>query len=115
MRRNLDWVILRPSVVIGRSAFGASALMRGLAALPILPIMPDTAALQIVLLEDIIRTVDYFLQPNAPTRQILELIGPDRYAFTEVMARFRHWYGGRPPGRSSCPGWSPMRYIDVEI
>ena len=42
MARNLDWVILRPSVVLGRTAYGASALMRALAALPVLPLMPNT-------------------------------------------------------------------------
>jgi uncharacterized protein YbjT (DUF2867 family) len=36
---NLDWVILRPSVVIGHSAYSGSALMRGLAALPVQPAM----------------------------------------------------------------------------
>jgi uncharacterized protein YbjT (DUF2867 family) len=30
--RDLDWVILCPSVVVGRSAYGGSALLRGLAA-----------------------------------------------------------------------------------
>ena len=33
MARDLDWVILRPSVVVGRPAYGGSALFRGLAAL----------------------------------------------------------------------------------
>jgi uncharacterized protein YbjT (DUF2867 family) len=32
--RDLDWVILRPSVVVGRPAYGGSALFRGLASLP---------------------------------------------------------------------------------
>jgi|UPI0006921241 hypothetical protein len=36
-----NWIILRPSVVIRRVAYGASAMLRGLAALPILPLMPD--------------------------------------------------------------------------
>src|SRR5207302_11426219 len=80
MERNLDWIILRPSVVIGRPAYGASALMRGLAALPAIPVMPNTGPLQIVLLEDVVRTVEYFLDPAAPTRRIVELAGPDRYA-----------------------------------
>jgi uncharacterized protein YbjT (DUF2867 family) len=96
MERDLDWVILRPSVVIGRSAFGASALMRGLAALPVLPVMPNTAPIQIILLEDVIKTVDHFLQPGAASRQIIELVGPDRYSFAEVIARFRQWYRWRP-------------------
>jgi uncharacterized protein YbjT (DUF2867 family) len=96
MQRDLDWVILRPSVVIGHAAFGASALIRGLAALPVLPVMPDTAPLQIVLLEDVVRTVEFFLPPDAPSRQIVELVGPDRYSFAEVVARFRRWYRWRP-------------------
>ncbi|HYD06230.1 MAG TPA: NAD(P)H-binding protein, partial [Reyranella sp.] len=33
MDSDLDWVILRPSVVIGADAFGGAALLRGLAAL----------------------------------------------------------------------------------
>ena len=53
----LDWVILRPSVVIGRAAYGASAMFRGLAALPILPLMPDTGRLQVVDLDDVVETV----------------------------------------------------------
>lgn len=67
MERDLDWIILRPSVVIGRAAYGASALMRGLAALPALPVMPNTGQLQIVLLEDVVRTVKHFLDPGAHT------------------------------------------------
>ncbi len=37
MARDLEWVMLRPSVVVGRQAYGGSALFRGLAALPIVP------------------------------------------------------------------------------
>src|SRR5215207_7116919 len=65
MESGLDWVILRPSVVIGRPAYGASALVRGLAALPATWVMPNTGQLQIVLLEDVVRTVAYFLDPGA--------------------------------------------------
>jgi nucleoside-diphosphate-sugar epimerase len=46
MRYDLDWVILRPSVVVGPAAYGGSALFRGLAALPILPVMPHTGFVQ---------------------------------------------------------------------
>jgi uncharacterized protein YbjT (DUF2867 family) len=102
MERDLDWVILRPSVVIGRPAFGASALIRGLAALPVVPIMPNTGPLQIVLLEDVIRAVDHFLQPETPCRQIIELVGPDRYSFAQVVAHFRQWYR-----------WPPARQIEL--
>src|SRR5690242_12268114 len=45
MACDLDWVILRPSVVIGRPAYGGSALIRGLAAMPILPLVRDAGEL----------------------------------------------------------------------
>jgi uncharacterized protein YbjT (DUF2867 family) len=103
MERDLDWVILRPSVVIGRPAFGASALMRGLAALPVIPIMANTGPLQVVLLEDVVRAVGFFLEPGAPSRQIVELAGPDRHSFAEIIARFRQWYRWRPAHEIHLP------------
>jgi uncharacterized protein YbjT (DUF2867 family) len=92
MERDLDWIILRPSVVIGRPAYGASALMRGLASLPLIPVMPNSGPLQVVLLEDVVRTVEICLDMAAPTRKIVELVGPHRHSFSEVVALFRGWY-----------------------
>ena len=62
MARDLDWVILRPSVVLGRPVLGASALIRGLASLPVLPLMPDTQPIQPVQLADLLTTIS-FSQP----------------------------------------------------
>jgi uncharacterized protein YbjT (DUF2867 family) len=106
MERDLDWVILRPSVVFGRTAFGASALMRGLAALPFLPVMPDTGPLQIVLLDDVVKAVEYFLQPGSPARQIVELVGPDRYSFNEMVSQLRRWYRRAPAREIRLPDFA---------
>jgi uncharacterized protein YbjT (DUF2867 family) len=105
MERDLDWVILRPAVVIGRGAFGASALMRGLAALPVIPILPNTGQLQIVLLEDVVRTVEYFLGPAAPSRQIVELVGPDCHSFPEVISLIRRWCRWPPARQLHLPNF----------
>lgn len=94
--RDLDWVILRPSVVVGQAAYGGSALFRGLAALPILPVMPSTGLLQIVQLDQVIDTVLFFLRPNAPARLAVEIAGPDRLSFTDTVRAFRGWLGGAP-------------------
>ncbi|MGK9055500.1 SDR family oxidoreductase [Neorhizobium petrolearium] len=94
--RDLDWVILRPSVVLGFPAFGASALVRGLAALPVLPVMPQTGLLQVVQLDDVVTTVLKMLSPGAPSRLAFELAGPEQLPFHEVAALFRQWLGWRP-------------------
>lgn len=101
---DLDWIILRPSVVLGRSAYGASALLRGVAALPgFLPVMPDTAPLQVVTLDDVTATVAYFLRPDAPSRLTLELAGPERLTFTEVALAYRRWLGFSKPRLIDVP------------
>lgn len=64
-------MILRPSVVIGRPAYGGSALMRGLAALPVQPVLANTGPLQPVWLDDVVQTIVFFLHPDAPSRQVV--------------------------------------------
>lgn len=103
MARDLDCVILRPAVVAGRAAYGASALFRGLAALPILPLMPATGPLQIVQLDDVVDTVSFFLSPGAPSRLALDLAGPERLSVAEVVAVYRQWLGWSEPRAVQLP------------
>jgi uncharacterized protein YbjT (DUF2867 family) len=101
----LDWVILRPSVVVGRQAYGGSALFRGLAALPLLPRAPDAGPLDIVQLDNVAETVARLLRPGAPSRIALDLAGPDRLSFEETVALYRRWLGWKPARLVSVPGW----------
>jgi len=102
---DLDWIILRPSVVIGRGAYGGSALLRGLASLPLLPVMPETAPLQIVHLDDLIDAVLFFLRPGAPSRQAIEIVGPRRYPFEDVVGLLRRWMRWPPAKSVRTPTW----------
>jgi uncharacterized protein YbjT (DUF2867 family) len=70
--RDLDWVILRPSVVLGWPVYGASALFRGLATLPLLPRTQDAGLLQVVQLEDVVETIVRLLPEPEPTRVTLD-------------------------------------------
>ena len=104
-RHDLDWVILRPSVIVGRAAYGGSGLIRGLAALPMLPVMPDLAPLQVVQLDDVAETVLFCLGPNAPSRVTLELAGLERQSFTEIVGEYRRWLGWNEARLWHVPRW----------
>jgi uncharacterized protein YbjT (DUF2867 family) len=106
MARDLDWVILRPSVVVGRPAYGGSALFRGLAALPVLPVVPDTGPMQIVQLDDVTRTIVFFLRPEAPLRTALDIAGPERLAFSHIVDTYRRWLGWPEAQRITMPRWA---------
>src|SRR5690606_32002434 len=95
-RSSLDWVILRPSVVVGRAAYGGSALFRGLATLPWLPRVPNAQPVCVVQLDDVVETVWRFLTPDAPSRVALDLAGPQALTFEDIVARYRAWLGWRP-------------------
>jgi len=105
MDRDLDWVILRPSVVLGGAVYGASALFRGLAALPWLPLMRNTGELQVVALDDVAATVAFFVAPSAPSRLQLELAGPERLSMADVIAHYRRWLGWPPARPFLLPEW----------
>lgn len=102
---DLDWVILRPSVVVGRGAYGGSALLRGLAALPIMAVPTDAGPLQVVMLDDVVDTVLHFLKPGVPARIALDLAGPDPFPLDALVGRFRRWLGWRPAQTVALPGW----------
>jgi uncharacterized protein YbjT (DUF2867 family) len=93
MALDLDWVILRPSIVFGNDAGGGSALLRGLAALPVLPLDAEAGDLQIVQLDDVVQTIVRLTRPGAPSRVVLELAGPERLSFAENVRAIRMWLG----------------------
>ena len=105
MATALDWVILRPSVVVGRTAYGGSALFRALAALPVVPRIAGAGKLQIVQLDDLVATIIFFLEPGRPSRVQLDIAGPDRLTFEDVVATYRKWLGWKPARHIGMPAW----------
>jgi uncharacterized protein YbjT (DUF2867 family) len=106
MSRNLGWVILRPSVVVGAAAYGGSALFRGLAALPLLPVMPDAGLLQPVQLDDVVETVLLCLGSTIPPCIVLELAGPQQLSVVDIVRCYRQWLGWGEPRLLQLPRWT---------
>jgi uncharacterized protein YbjT (DUF2867 family) len=105
MASPLDWIILRPSVVVGRPVYGGSALLRGLAALPVIPKIAEAGLLQVVQLEDLVGTIRLLLAPGAPARVVLDIVGPERLTLVEVIGSYRRWLGGRDAPPLNVPAW----------
>jgi uncharacterized protein YbjT (DUF2867 family) len=101
----LDWVILRPSVVVGGPAYGGSALFRGLAALPLLLRPAESGPVDVVQLDDVAETVARLVRAGAASRVTLELAGPDRLAFADIIAAYRRWLGWKPARVVVAPDW----------
>lgn len=102
---SLDWIILRPSVVLGRVAHGGSALIRALASLPFLPRLPNAGRIDVVQLDDVAETIVILLRDGAARHIALELAGPERLSFEEVVAAYRKWLGRRPARLIAFPAW----------
>jgi uncharacterized protein YbjT (DUF2867 family) len=101
----LDWIILRPSVVVGRPAYGGSALFRGLASLPVFPSPAEAGLVDVVQLDDVAETVARLIEPGAASRLALELAGPDRLSFPDIVAAYRRWLGWTPARTFRAPAW----------
>lgn len=96
---SLDWLILRPGLVIAANVYGATAMLRGLAALPwVTPLVDPDCEVQIVAAEDVAATVAWALSPQPPAPAILEQVHPEKLTLGAIVAAQRRWLG-LPPNR----------------
>jgi hypothetical protein len=96
--RDLDWVILRPSLVFAEGSHGGTSALRGMAGLPFVVPLPGRGdqAFTPIHAEDLARAVVRLLLPSAPTRVILEPCGPETITLKEIVLAWRAWLGLAP-------------------
>ncbi len=106
----LAWVILRPGLVVGPSAYGGTALIRALAGFPwVLPLAFADRSLQCVALSDVADVVFEAVAGRLPSGTDLDLVEPDSHTLGEVVARFRVWLGVAPARAVvALPPWSML-------
>lgn len=93
----LDWFVLRPSLIYGKGGKSAAAFMR-LARLPMIPVIGrGQQRLQPVHISDLVATVLQCLS-TSQTRQTLDIVGPQILTFAEWLQRMRIAQG-RPQAR----------------
>jgi len=96
---DLDWVILRPSMVYSSAgSFGGSSLFRGLASLPwFIPLVGDGGQpFAPIHAADLAAAVRRLLEDRGVNRQVLAAVGPERMAMRDILAALRNWLGFAP-------------------
>jgi uncharacterized protein YbjT (DUF2867 family) len=96
MAMNLDYHILRPSLVVGID--GASSLFfRVLSSMPVI-ILPGqgTQLLQPVDIDDVCTVVVKLLEPKIVAPRVLDVVGPEAMSYRAMLARYRQLMGIPP-------------------
>jgi len=94
---DLDWLILRPSLVVGRAVFGGTGLVRALAAFPlVMPVLGGDQRFRPIAMDDVCAAVVAGLEPGAPSCRTLDLTGPDALTLVDILRLYRGWLGLRP-------------------
>lgn len=108
MASNLDWIILRPALVLAPHAYGGTALLRASAAFPAveLKILPDTP-IQTVYVEDVAQAVVFAARGETASRTVAELTEGQTHRFQDVVRNIRRWQGF-PPWRCCLPIPNPL-------
>ena len=100
----LDWIILRPGLVIGSQAYGGTALLRGLAAFPlVLPIATPDAAVQTVGLGEVAEAVVMALDGRVPGRRSYDLVEAEAHRLADIVLAIRAWLGLAPAPLVTVP------------
>jgi uncharacterized protein YbjT (DUF2867 family) len=94
--RDLDWVVLRPGLVIASGVYGGTALLRGAAGVPLVSPIVAAKAIHVVAIEDVAATVAWALRPGASSRRTLELVHPQAMTLGSIVASYRTWLGLEP-------------------
>jgi uncharacterized protein YbjT (DUF2867 family) len=85
--RDLDWLILRPGLVLASSVYGGTAMLRGAAGVPgVTPVVAAASPVQVVAMEDVTETVAWALRPGAPARLSLDLVCPQQLTVADIVA-----------------------------
>ena len=106
-RSKLDWVIVRPGLVLGADAYGGSALLRALAAAPgAVPLALADARVQTVALDDVAVVVREAVEGRIPTRSDVDVVEDEPHTLREIVLRMRRWMGIRGGRVLAVPAWA---------
>ena len=103
----LDWVVVRPSLVHARGAYGGTAALRAIAAFPFaIPVPGDgTQRFQPIHMDDVARVVAIAIEEDRLLRTTIDPVGPDALTLREILADYRRWLGFGKVPVVAVPRW----------
>lgn len=112
---DLDWLVLRPGLVYSaHGAYGGTTLLRALAALPGVLVLPydGNQRLRPLALEDLVDAIVAALaQP--PRNGIIELVGPEVLTMRDYLSAWRRWFGLNARRTVATPHWLANATIGI--
>ena len=108
-RSTLNWLIVKPSLVIGQGSLWRHVLMRGLAGLPFVLPLPGEASerFQPIALDDLASGIAKLAARDEPSRTTLNAAGPETLSVRDILVAYRAWLGFGPARESWCPAAAP--------
>ncbi len=93
MALNIDWVILRPSLIYAQGSFGGTSLIRAMAALPcIIPVIGDGQQFfQPIYMDDLVEVVKRLIVKPGEIKKRLDVVGSERVSYLKILTSFRQW------------------------
>jgi uncharacterized protein YbjT (DUF2867 family) len=111
---NLDWTILRPSVVYSSAgSYGGTSLLRAMAAMPFVIAVSGNGQqrLQPIAAEDLARAIVHVLETGSGKREILQAVGPQIVTIEAYLHALRRWLGYRRAPAVRVPLWLAMPIV----
>ncbi|WP_306142727.1 SDR family oxidoreductase [Roseibium sp. MMSF_3412] len=108
MASDIDWIVLRPVLVVGAQAYGGTALLRAAAAFPLVQTMiVPKAVIRTVDVEDLAAAVAETADGRLGSRFVADLTEDGGQTFAELTQAVRRWLG-YPAWRYrlTLPDWS---------
>jgi uncharacterized protein YbjT (DUF2867 family)/uncharacterized membrane protein YphA (DoxX/SURF4 family) len=99
---DLQWFVIRPSLVYG-AAGQSFSMLKALAALPLIPLLGDgSQQLQPVHIDDLVKAVALCLDEKTEPCQVINAVGAEPLSYAKMLAILRR-----------CQGMSQARYLSI--
>ncbi len=104
MASALEWVVLRPGLVLAPQAYGGTALLRALASVPgAMPVVFGSCPVQTVSIDDVAGAVADAVSGTVPSGTLADLVEDERHRLSDVVRRLRAWLGYSPVPALALP------------